>query len=146
MVNNALVMLLSTVLSGVLGGFGSTLPSRRDVSGASTSFASDGGNVSIRDGWVQEPPPSKDITAAYMIIENRSAADIYLLSAITDAASAVELHKVEMDGGMMKMRRVPRIAVPAGGSTELKPGGYHLMVIGLKKALKDGDKVRVQQS
>jgi hypothetical protein len=99
--------------------------------------------VLIRDGWVQEGPPSQTITAAYMTIQNHSGADISLKSASTEAAQTIELHKMELVAGMMKMHRVETIDIPAGGTVELKPGGYHLMVIGLKKELKEGDKVTI---
>ena len=98
-------------------------------------------DVVIRDAWVQEGPPSQKITAAFMVIENHTGADISLQSASSDVAQSVELHKMELVDGMMKMHRVETIDIPAGGQAELKPGGYHLMVIGLKKELKQGDKV-----
>lgn len=97
--------------------------------------------VEIKGAWVQEGPPSQTITAAFMLIENHGPDEIALLSAGTDAARVVELHKMELEDGMMRMHRVDSIKIPAGGSVELKPGGYHLMVIGLKKNLKEGDEV-----
>ena len=109
----------------------------------STAFVADESKVVIRDGWVQEGPPSQTITAAFMVIENHTGAAISLRSASTDVAQVVELHKMELTDGMMKMRKVELIDIPAGGTVELKPGGYHLMVIGLKKELKDGDKVTI---
>jgi len=105
--------------------------------------ARDESDVLIRNGWVQESPPSQTITAAYMTIENHTGADIALRSASTEVAQTVELHKMELVDGMMKMHRVENINIPAGGTAELKPGGYHLMVIGLKKELKEGDKVTI---
>ena len=108
-----------------------------------TALARDEGEVLIRDGWVQEGPPSQTITAAYMTIENQTGAAISLRSANTEVAQTVELHQMELVDGMMKMHRVRTIDIPAGGTAELKPGGYHLMVIGLKRELKDGDKVTI---
>lgn len=109
----------------------------------SPAVAHDQSAVVIRDGWVQEGPPSQTITAAYMTIENQTGADISLRSARTKVAQTVELHKMELVDGMMKMHRVETIDIPAGRTAELKPGGYHLMVIGLKKELKEGDKVTI---
>jgi hypothetical protein len=103
----------------------------------------DGGEVLIRDGWVQEGPPSQTITAAYMTIENQTGADISLRSASTEVAQTVEIHKMELVDGIMKMHRVKTIDIPAGHTAELKPGGYHLMVIGLKKELKENDNVTI---
>jgi periplasmic copper chaperone A len=108
-----------------------------------TPFVHDKSEVLVRDAWVQEGPPSQTITAAYMTIENHSGGDISLRSASTEVAQTVELHKMELVDGMMKMHRVKTIDIPAGGTAELKPGGYHLMVIGLKKELKQGDKVTI---
>ncbi len=109
----------------------------------SAASVSDESKVLIRDGWVQEGPPSQKITAAYMVIENQTNADIALRSASTEVAETVELHKMELVDGMMNMHRVETIDIPAGGTAELKPGGYHLMVIGLRKELKEGDKVKI---
>lgn len=99
--------------------------------------------IAIRDGWVQEGPPSQKITAAYMVIENHGKADVELKGASTSSADVIELHKMELVDGLMKMRRVDSINIPAGGKVELKPGGYHLMVIGLKQPLKEGDMVSI---
>jgi periplasmic copper chaperone A len=116
---------------------------RADSTPSSTAFVRDDSEVLIRDGWVQEGPPSQTITAAYMTIENHTGAAISLISASTEVAQTVELHRMELVDGMMKMHRVKTIDIPAGGTAELKPGGYHLMVIGLKKELKAGDKVTI---
>lgn len=111
--------------------------------GLNTSAQVEADKIVIKDAWIQEGPPSQKITAAFMLIENHNAAEIALLSASTDAARVVELHKMELEDGMMSMRKVDSINVPAGGMIELKPGGYHLMVIGLNKELKEGEDVKV---
>jgi copper(I)-binding protein len=103
----------------------------------------DAGKIIIKDAWIQEGPPSQTITAAFMLIENHNPEEISLLSAVTDVARTVELHKMELEDGMMSMRKVASINIPAGGSVELKPGGYHLMVIGVSKELKEGTDVKV---
>ena len=110
---------------------------------ASSVSEGDADRLVVRDAWVQEGPPSQKITAAFMLIENHAAVDASLVSASTDAARAVELHKMELEDGMMKMHRVESIRIPAGGQVELKPGGYHLMVIGLNRELKEGDEVKL---
>lgn len=81
-------------------------------------------------------------SAAYMVLRSRGGADT-LLSAATDAAEVVELHTVERDGDIMRMRPVPQIEVPAGGSTALEPGGLHMMLIGLRRDLQAGETVRL---
>jgi copper(I)-binding protein len=56
-------------------------------------------------------------------------------------AKVVEIHAMKMDGGVMTMNAVPRLTVPAGKPVELKPGGYHVMLMGLVQPLKDGETV-----
>jgi len=63
-----------------------------------------------------------------------------LLSATADLAASVEIHETRNMSGMM-MERIPKIALPPGGRVELKPGGYHLMLMGLKSALGPGQSV-----
>jgi copper(I)-binding protein len=111
--------------------------------GLNTSAQVEADKIIIKDAWIQEGPPSQKITAAFMLIENHNSEEIALLSASTDAARVVELHKMELEDGMMSMRQVESINIPAGGMIELKPGGYHLMVIGLNKVLKEGEDVKV---
>ena len=75
----------------------------------------------------------------YLKLENKGTDD-KLLSATAEVAASVELHSMSMEGDVMRMRQVDGIALPKGKTVELKPGGLHLMFIGLKAPLKDGDK------
>ena len=144
MSHTAFALLLSLMLAPNLSGYrGQSEPVAGAAAYSPWLSTRDESEVVIRDGWMQEGPPSQTITAAFMVIENHTGAAISLRSASTDVAQVVELHKMELTEGMMKMRKVELIDIPAGGTVELKPGGYHLMVIGLKKALKDGDKVTI---
>ena len=68
--------------------------------------------------------------AVYATIANTGKEADALVSASSDAAQTVELHEVKNEGGVMKMRPVQKIAVPAGGKIEMKPGGYHVMLLG----------------
>ena len=81
--------------------------------------------------------------AIYVTVANTGTQADALLSASSAAAQTVELHETKKDGGVMKMRPVTKIDVPAGGKIEMKPGGYHVMLLGLKRDLKKGDKVAV---
>jgi copper(I)-binding protein len=81
--------------------------------------------------------------AVYVTLTNPGAVADALVSASSDAAKAVELHEVKHEGGVMKMRPVSNIPVPAHGKTELKPGGYHIMLVGLTRDLKPGEQVSV---
>lgn len=81
--------------------------------------------------------------AAYMVIRNAGAADDALTGASSGVAEATEVHESRMDGETVTMQKVDRIAVPAEGSVELKPGGFHVMFIGLKRKLTAGDTVEI---
>jgi copper(I)-binding protein len=95
--------------------------------------------ISIGDPYVRLAPPSAENTGMFMVIRNRGDADIKLIGAASPAAKSVELHTVIEEGGMNKMRPVPSIPVKAKGETALKPGDYHVMLIGLNKPLNEGD-------
>jgi copper(I)-binding protein len=95
----------------------------------------------VHEAWVRAVPPTSKMSAAYMVLHNNTGADDHLVSAESDVAKAVELHNVRKTDGMMEMYQVKSIGIPAGGSQELKPGAYHVMLIGLKKPLKAGDMV-----
>jgi copper(I)-binding protein len=79
-----------------------------------------------------------------MILRNGGATADRLIKAESDVAGAVELHKTTMEGNMMKMAPVDGILLPAQGQAELKPGGLHVMLIGLKRELKAGDKLKLK--
>lgn len=82
----------------------------------------------------------QQVGVGYLKLSNQGAAD-RLLSATSPAAASVEMHSMAMEGDVMKMRQVDAIELPAGQTVELKPGGYHLMLMGLKAPLKAGDKL-----
>ena len=81
--------------------------------------------------------------AVYVTLTNPSTREQSLVSASSDAAKTVELHQTTSEAGVMKMRPVTSIRIPPGGKVEMKPGGYHVMLIGLTHDLKPGDKVPV---
>ena len=81
--------------------------------------------------------------AVYVTISNHGSEADALLSASTDVATTVELHETVKQDGKMVMRPLPRFDVPAGGKLEMKPGSYHIMLLGLKQDLKPGETVNV---
>jgi copper(I)-binding protein len=97
--------------------------------------------VTAQDAWVRGTVPGQDTTAAYMTL--RSASDATLTAAKSSVAKLVELHSMSMDGTIMRMRGVPRLALPAGTSVELAPSGYHLMMMGLAGPLRPGQSVPI---
>lgn len=86
-------------------------------------------------------PPGVQTGTAYLRIRNAGAKDMTLVAAVSPAAEAVELHTHIDDAGVMRMRQVKEIVVPAGREVAFQPGGYHVMLIGLPLPLLAGDKV-----
>lgn len=99
--------------------------------------------LSVRDAWVRATPAGRQMTGAFMVIDNTSSTPRALVSVTADVASPVELHEMKQDGGMMRMSPVKQIDVPARGRVELKPGSFHLMLFGLKAPLTAGQTVNV---
>lgn len=101
------------------------------------------GRIAAAEPYVRLVPPGQDITAAFMVLKNDDDRDHQIVKVESTAAKATELHTHVNEGGMMKMRPVASIEIKAKGETELKPGGLHMMLIGLKEALKEGDLVPI---
>ena len=103
-----------------------------------------GHGISVKDAWIRTTPPGTTFTAAYMMLQNHSKNPDRLIGASSLGARAVEIHEAIKKGGMLHMQPVTGgIKLPAKGMVSLKPGGYHLMVIGLGKAIKPGDKIEL---
>ncbi len=99
--------------------------------------------LAAHDAWVLAVPPSASTSAAYMIIENASDKPVVLESARASVAKQAELHEMGHSKGMMTMKMIGSLTIPAHGRAVLAPGGAHIMLIGLKKPLKPGDRVRL---
>ncbi|MEN8168701.1 MAG: copper chaperone PCu(A)C [Pseudomonadota bacterium] len=99
------------------------------------------GDIQIQHAYARAVPPGQPNSAAFMTLRNQGDAANAVVSASSSAAKVVELHTHTMDGGMMKMRKIEKIDIPAKGEAVLKPGGLHIMLIGLKQQLKPGMKV-----
>ena len=102
------------------------------------------------DPWVRTAirPEGSDVegappvnSAAYLVIRNPGEQDDALVAVDAAMADTVEIHSVTMDDGVMRMRPVDSVAIPAGGEAVLEPGGYHIMLIGIRDALAEGDSV-----
>ena len=105
---------------------------------ASTAFA----QTTATDPWVRGTVAQQK--ASGLFVQLTSAQGGRLVSASSPLASSVEIHEMAMDGNVMTMRALPDgLALPAGKAVALKPGGVHLMLMGLKQALKAGDTVPV---
>ena len=90
--------------------------------------------VEVKDGWVRTAVPGQMGTGAFMKITAKDGAR--LVSASSPVAGITEVHEMTMDGGVMKMRALPDgLELPAGKTVDLKPGGYHVMMMDLKTSL-----------
>jgi copper(I)-binding protein len=91
----------------------------------------------VTQAWARATAPSAQTGAAYMTVHGASADAVTGFS--TPAADSAMLHRSQSVGGVMEMRAVDRLPVPAGKDVKLTPGGYHVMLMGLKHPLKPGD-------
>jgi copper(I)-binding protein len=97
--------------------------------------------VAVREPWVRATVAHQHNTGAFMTLAGREA--MRLVEARSSAARVTEIHEMAMVGDMMKMRAIAGLDVPAGGQVELKPGGYHVMLIDVKAPIQPGDAVPI---
>jgi len=95
--------------------------------------------VSVTDAWARAVVPGQNATGAFMRVT--AATDATLVDVTSPAAQIAEIHEMRMDGGVMRMSAVEKLPLPAGKPVELKPGGYHVMLMDLTAPLKAGDVV-----
>lgn len=95
--------------------------------------------VRVESPYARATVPGQPAGGGYLKVTNMGKEADRLLAVSADVSKSVELHSMSMEGDVMRMRQVDGIDVPAGGSVELKPGGLHIMFIGLKGPLKAGD-------
>ena len=105
------------------------------VLAAATAIA----QTTVKDAWVRGTVAQQKASGAFMHIT--SAKGGKLLEVSSPVAGVAEIHEMAMQGDMMRMRAVPALELPAGKAVELKPGGYHVMLMDLKQQLKPGDSV-----
>lgn len=103
---------------------------------ATSALAAD---VEVKDAWVRGTVTGQKATGAFLEITSKSGAT--LVGAASPVAGVSEIHEMKMDGGIMKMRAVERLELPAGKPVQMAPGGYHVMLLNLKQPLKRGDSV-----
>jgi len=99
--------------------------------------------IMVEEAWVRLPPPIADTAAGYMTIRNHSAKDIEITGIKTAIAEHPEFHSMDMDDGMMHMKKMEKVVVPAHGGISFGPGGNHLMLIGLTRALEAGEHLMI---
>ena len=97
--------------------------------------------VTVKEPWVRATVSAQKATGAFMQIT--SAQDARLVEAKSPVAGVVEVHEMVMEKDVMKMRAIKGLDLPAGKTVELKPGGYHVMLMDLKEQVKEGATVPV---
>ncbi|MDH3288907.1 MAG: copper chaperone PCu(A)C [Betaproteobacteria bacterium] len=106
------------------------------------AFASSAGaQVAVDEAWVRATAPGQPVAGAYLKIKSSQAAA--LVAVHTPVTARAEIHEIKMEGGVMKMRAVARIELPAGKTVELKPGGYHLMLMNITTPLRPRETVPI---
>lgn len=100
------------------------------MAASATAFAQD---VKVDNAWVRASVAGQKATGAFMTLTSRSGAR--LVGVASPSAGVAEVHEMAMQGEVMKMRAVPELELPAGKAVELKPGGYHVMLLDLKAPL-----------
>ena len=113
---------------------------------AACSSSVDGPELIITEAWGRPSAMMKGNGAVYMLIENKGNQDDRLISASSSVADTVELHETKMVDGVMKMKHVMGIDLVAGETAELKPGGYHIMLIGINEMFEVGSTISVTLS
>jgi copper(I)-binding protein len=104
------------------------------VLAAQSTWAAD---IRVSGAWVRATMPGQPVSGAYMQLQ--SDADARLVGVSSPAVPRVEVHEMSMDGGVMRMREVKAIDLPKGKAVSLEPGGYHIMLMNLKKPIAAGD-------
>ena len=99
--------------------------------------------VEVEKPWIRATPPGAKIAAGYITIRNKGSQSDRLVGASSPMAAKLQTHVTVKDGEVLRMREVKGYEIPAKGTFELKPGGAHLMLVDIKQALKEGDKVPV---
>ena len=102
------------------------------------------GSIEITTPWTRATPPSARTGGGFMTITNKGTVADRLVSARSNASDKVEVHEMQMDGNVMRMRELAKgLEIPPGATVMLKPGSYHIMFMELKAPLAKDPKVPV---
>lgn len=99
--------------------------------------------LSAENAWIREAPPGAPVMAGYLRLHNHSDQPVRCSRASGADFGAIEIHRTLVEDGKSRMLRDQTVEVPAGGSAELAPGGYHLMLFRPQRPLAAGDTARV---
>jgi copper(I)-binding protein len=95
----------------------------------------------VSNPFARATPPGASVAGAFMSIENQGTESDRLTAVTSPVAGAAALHEMAMDGGLMKMHAVKGIELKPGAKVDLRPGGYHIMLEGLKRPFKQGEEI-----
>ena len=138
-VRTTLKAFLLTMTIGLFGCDSSTETADESQSPPMTAVSYDAaGIITVEKAWIRATAPLQTVSGAFMTLINNSVTAYSLVSVSFGGAGVVEMHETSMVDGKMRMRQVNQIDIPANGSAELKPGSYHIMLIGLEKAMEPG--------
>ena len=98
------------------------------------------GDLSIDHPFSRATPPAAKVAVGYLTIRNASSAPDRLVAATAEISETAELHEMAVTDGVMTMRPIEGLEIPAGGEAKLESGSRHLMFVGLKRPLKQGEK------
>lgn len=101
------------------------------------------GAIALEDPWSAATNPGATVAAGYVTIRNTGATDDRLLSATTPRAGRTELHEMSMDNGVMRMRPLSGVTIPAGGAATFAPSGMHIMFMDIDAPFADGTTIPV---
>lgn len=126
-------------------GHGIDQMSFRKIAAAMVTIITVGGahaaDLTISEPWVRGTVPAQKATGAFMSLSSK--AGVRIVGASSPAAGVTEIHSMVMEGGVMKMRPMDVLEVPSGQTVELKPGGYHVMLMQLKAPISEGSTVPI---
>ncbi|MEI7531080.1 MAG: copper chaperone PCu(A)C [Betaproteobacteria bacterium] len=121
--------ILSLVLSGALTLF---------LTQASAQVAVNG-NIQVGNTFIRGTVSGQTATGGFLVITNSGSVSDKLIGVSSSTMGELEIHEMKMEGNRMLMREISALEIPAKSKVELKPGGYHLMITGLKKPLQEGE-------
>ncbi|MDR7094962.1 copper chaperone PCu(A)C [Hydrogenophaga laconesensis] len=108
---------------------------------SASAWAQAPASVDVKDAWVRATVAQQKATGAFMQLTAK--ADVRVVEVRSPVAGIAQIHEMALDKDVMRMREVKGLALPAGRTVELKPGGYHVMLMDLKGQVKAGDVVPV---
>lgn len=116
----------------------------QDNSAAAQSHQHSQSTLEVHHAWAAPTPGGVDVSAGYLTISNHTQAQDRLVSASSPRAARIEVHEMSMDGGVMRMRPMEALVIPAGGEVALSPGGAHLMFYGVREPFVQGQTIPVR--